>query len=238
MPSAGELACVWPYAGTPDAAYRLRGTMKLYYSPGACSLAAHIAMNEADRSFELERVDLRSHRTAGGADFFAINPKGYVPALQLDGDGSPVLTEVAAVLQYIADLVPGQRLAPASGTFARYHLQEWLSFIGTEIHKLFGPLAAPDTPALTAERARSRLAERFDYVARALASRSYLMGETFTVADAYLFSMLRWCDRFDIELARWPVLERYYQRVHARPRVQSALAAEGLLEARRYRRSA
>jgi glutathione S-transferase len=212
--------------------------MKLYYSPGACSLAPHIALREADRMFELERVDLRAHRTAGGEDYYTINPKGYVPALRLDGPDSMVLTENAAILQYIADLVPERRLAPASGTFARYHLQEWLSFISSEIHKQFSPLFHPDTPALMQERNRSKIADRFGYVANPLAERDFVMGEAFTVADCYLFALLRWTERFEIDRTEWPALERYFQRVLQRPTVQAALGAEGLLEPKRYRRTA
>jgi glutathione S-transferase len=212
--------------------------MKLYYSPGACSLAPHIALREAERTFDLERVDLRAHRTASGADYFTINPKGYVPALQLDEGDSKVLTENAAILQYVADLAPERRLAPANGTFARYHLQEWLSFISGEIHKQFSPLFAPDTPALTEERARTKLGERFGYVSRMLADRAFLMGDTFTVADCYLFVMLRWTERFEIDRHAWRNLDDYFHRVTQRPTVHAALGAEGLLEAKRQRRSA
>jgi glutathione S-transferase len=128
--------------------------MKLFYSPGACSLGVHIALREAERTFDLERVDLRSHRTASGADYYQINPKGYVPALRVDGPGSPILTEAPAILQYIADLVPEKRLAPPPGTIGRYHLEEWLTFVSAEVHKTFGPLFHPDTPAPTQARAR------------------------------------------------------------------------------------
>jgi glutathione S-transferase len=214
------------------------GIMKLYYSPGACSLAPHIALREIERSFELERVDLRAHRTASGVDFYTINPKGYVPALRLDGPGSMLLTENAAILQYIADLAPERRLAPANGTFARYHLQEWLSFIGSEIHKQFGPLFQPDTPGLVEGRVRGKLGERFGYLSKVLAERDYVMGETFTVADCYLVAVLRWCDRFLIDLHAWTNLEHYYARVLHRATVQAALAAEGLFEPKRMRRSA
>ncbi len=209
--------------------------MKLYYAPGACSLATHIALREADRSFELERVDLRAHKTGAGVDYLKINPKGYVPALQLDGPGSPVLTENVAVLQYVADLAPDRGLAPPNGTFARYHLQEWLAFISTEIHKSFSPLFKPDTPALTAERARNRIAHRLGYTSEQMSRSSYVMGETFTVADCYLFTMLRWCERFDLDCH---MLGDYFHRVMERPAVHAALAAEGLLEPKRHRRSA
>ena len=126
--------------------------MKLYYSPGACSLSPHIVLREAGRRFDLERVDLKSHRTASGVDYLAVNPKGYVPALQLDGPGSPILTEGPAIVQYIADLAPDARLVPPNGTFARYHLQEWLGFLTTEVHKMFRWLGRPDTPAHTQAR--------------------------------------------------------------------------------------
>ena len=212
--------------------------MRLYYSPGACSLAPHIALREADRTFELERVDLRAHRTANGHDYYTINPKGYVPALQLDGHEGMVLTENAAILQYIADLAPERRLAPPHGTFARYHLQEWLSFIGGEIHKQFSPLFQPDTPALTQERLRGKIGERFLYLSDVLVDRAFLMGETFTVADCYLFALLRWCERFDLDLQIWPNLDDYFHRIMPRPAVQAAMAAEGLLETKRARRSA
>jgi glutathione S-transferase len=212
--------------------------MKLFYSPGASSLAVHIALREIDRTFELERVDLKTHRTTTGADFTQINPKGYVPALRLNGVGNDILTEVAAILQYVADLAPEYQLAPANGTFARYHLQEWLSFIGDEIHKQFGPLFHPETPAPTVERVRTKIARRFGYLDRVLADRQYLLGETFTVADAFLYVMIRWCERFDFELRRWPNLDDYFHRIAARPAVQAALVAEGLIEHKRVRHSA
>jgi glutathione S-transferase len=214
------------------------GLMKLYYSPGASSLAPHIALREAGRVFDIERVDLRAHRTASGTDYLTINPKGDVPALQLDGPQSLVLTENAAILQYIADLVPDTGLAPPSGTFSRYHLQEWLAFIGTEIEKPFTALFQPDTPALTQERARGRIGERFVYISGVLVDRAHLMGETFTVADCYLFSVLRWCERFGLDLHLWPNLDEYFLRISERPSVHGALASEGLIEARRYRRTA
>jgi glutathione S-transferase len=212
--------------------------MKLYYSPGACSLAPHIALREADRDFDLERVDIKTHLTANGDNFFAINPKGYVPALRVDGPASPVLTENAAILQYIADLVPHSGLAPACNTIGRYHLQEMLSFISSEVHKQFGPLFARDTPAPTEARSRTKLGERFGYLETVLANRSYLLGETFTVADCLLFAMLRWCERFEIDLAQWHHLDDYFHRIAARPAVHAALEAEGLLERKRVRRSA
>jgi glutathione S-transferase len=212
--------------------------MKLYYSPGACSLSPHIVLREAGRNFELERVDLRTHRTSTGIDYMLINPKGYVPALEIDGPGSEILTEGPAIVQYVADLAPYSHLAPPNGTFARYHLQELLSFISTEIHKQFSPLFLPDTPEPVKERQRGKLADRFLYVSELLVDKGHLMGESFTVADAYLFVMLRWCERFDIDRALWPNLDEYYLRLVERPAVKAALAAEGLIDSKRVRRSA
>jgi len=212
--------------------------MKLYYAPGACSLSPHIVLREAERRFDLERVDLKTHRTSSGGDYLAINPKGYVPALQLDGPGSPILTEGPAIVQYIADLAPDAHLAPPNGTFARYHLQEWLNFISTEVHKQFGPLFSAATPPAVAERQRGQISRRFLYLQDVLDDRAFLMGETFTVADAYLFVMLQWCGVHGIDLGLYPNLDDYESRIAARPAVQAALSAEGLLEHHRYRRSA
>jgi glutathione S-transferase len=212
--------------------------MKLFYAPGACSLSPHIALREAERTFVLERVDLKTHVTASGANFYDINPKGYVPALQLDEIGGEVLTEGPAIVQYIADLAPDTRLAPAAGTFARYHLQEWLNFISSELHKQYGLLLAAETPPPTQARLRGVLAGRYAWVNGVLLDRPFLMGETFTVADCYLFAMLRWNQRVSIDVELWPNLAGYYERVFERPTVQTALAAEGLLDTKRHRRSA
>jgi glutathione S-transferase len=211
--------------------------MKLYYAPGACSLSPHIVLREADRRFDLERVDLKAHRTASGADFLQINPKGYVPALQLDGPRSPVLTEGPAIVQYIADLVPDAHLAPPSGTFARYHLQEWLNFISSELHKQFGPLFDARTPDTVAQRQRAKIGVRLLYLQDVLDDRAFLMGETFTVADAYLFTILRWCPANGIDLGLYPNLRDYEDRIAERPAVQAALSAEGIL-GHQQRRSA
>jgi len=212
--------------------------MKLYYAPGAPSLAPHIALCEIDRSFELERVDLRTLRTASSGTYLAINPRGDLPALQLDEPGREMLTGTAATLLYLADLAPEHLLAPAAGTFARYHLISWLDFIALELHAHFEPLFAPETPAPVQVRARGKLGERFLYLADVLIDRAYLMGETFHVADAYLFAVLRWCERFELDLAIWPNLDDYFHRCLDRPAVQRALAAEGLLEQHPHRRSA
>jgi glutathione S-transferase len=197
--------------------------MKLYYSPGACSLHPHITLREAGVPFELERVDIRAHKVArDGSDYYAVNPKGYVPALRLD-DGS-LLTEGAVIDQYVADLKPEKNLVPAAGTMARYRVQEWLNFIAAEVHKSFGPLFGNDD-ALK-EVARKRLAGKFELVEKTLASQPYLTGDHFTVADAYLFNMLRWTTFTGISLDGWPGLKAFFARVEARPAVQEALAAE------------
>jgi glutathione S-transferase len=202
--------------------------MKLYYSPGACSLSPHIVLREAGLSFEIEKVDLRTKKTESGKDFTAINPKGYVPALQLD-DGS-LLTEGPAIVQYIADKAPQSKLAPAHGTMERYRLQELLNFISTEIHKGFSPLFNPSYPEEVKKTFRENLGKRFDNLNGPLEKGPFLMGEQFTVADAYLFTVLNWCQWVNIDLSKWPVLQAYQGRVAARPHVQAALKAEGLLK--------
>lgn len=200
--------------------------MKLYYAPGACSLAAHIALVEAAVPYTLEKVDLGAKRTAAGVPYLEVNAKGSVPALMLD-DGA-VLTENAVVLQYIADQQPGTALAPAHGTFARYRLIEWLNYIATEIHKGFGPLWNRALPAAAHDAARAALDKRFAYVAKRLASTPCLMDETFTVADAYLYTLLRWTGPLAIDIAAHPPLPAYMARIGARPGVQKALAEEGI----------
>jgi glutathione S-transferase len=214
--------------------------MKLFYSPGACSLSPHIVLREAERGFDLERVDLRTHRTATGGDFLLINPKGYVPALQLDGPGSPVLTEGPAIVQYIADLAPDAHLAPPHGTFARYHLQEWLNFLQGELHKQFGFLKHYEgkLPRAVVEGVRGQIGERLLYLQDVLSDRAFLMGESFTVADAYLFTMLQWCGNHRIDLGLYPNLDDYEVRVANRPAVIAALTAEGQLARHHDRRSA
>ena len=198
--------------------------MKLYYSPGACSLSPHIALCEAGLDADTERVDLRAKKTASGADYRTVNPKGQVPALQLD-DGT-VLTEGPAVVQYIADQAPSKQLAPAAGTLERYRLMELLNFVSTELHKSFSPLFKPDTPDDYKPIARRNLSERFELAAGMLGDKPYLMGERFTVADGYLYVMLTWAKKMGIDLAQWPALGGYFDRVSARPAVQQALEAE------------
>jgi glutathione S-transferase len=202
--------------------------MKLYFSPGACSLASHIALREAGLDFTLEQVDLRSKRTAGGHDFAAINSKGYVPALEMrDGD---LLTEGPAILQFVADLAPDRQLAPANGTLERYRLIEWMNFISTELHKSFSTLFRPTSTEDMKEAARTHLRNRLTWLAARLEGSDFLMGSQFTVADAYLFTVLGWAGIVQFDLAPWPVLAAFTQRVAARPSVQQALRAEGLLD--------
>jgi glutathione S-transferase len=199
--------------------------MKLYISPGACSLSPHIVSREAGLNVEIVKVDLRAKTIkATGADYRAINSKGAVPALQLD-DGQ-VLTEGAAIVQYLADQKPASNLAPAAGTLDRYRLQEWLSYIGAEIHKLIGGMF---NPAMTEEAKAATLAltdTRLQWVAKQLEGKDYLMGKTFTVADAYLFTVVGWLKYFKVDLGQWPAVKAHSERVAARPAVQAALAAE------------
>jgi len=203
--------------------------MKLYYSPGACSLASHIVAREAGIELPLEQVDLNAKRTAGGADFLRINPKGAVPALELD-DGE-VLTEGAAIVQYLADRRPDSGLAPPNGTLARYRLQEMLSFIGSEIHKTYSPLFNPATIDTVRAERKTMLATRYGWLDRRLASQTWLVGDRFTAADAYLFTVTNWAAHVDLDLSGFAAVAAFQQRVAARPQVQAALRAEGLLPA-------
>ena len=198
--------------------------MKLYYSPSACSFSPHIALREAGLDFDLVKVDLKSRTLADGSDFTKINPKGYVPVLELD-DGS-VLTEGPAIVQYIADLKPESGLAPKAGTFERYRLQEWLAFINSEIHKGFGPLFNPETPDETKATARENLSKRLGFVAEHLAKSGFLLGRQFSVADGYLFTVLNWGQWTGVDIAQWPALVDFQKRVGSRPSVQAARAAE------------
>ena len=196
--------------------------MKLYYSPGACSLSPHIVAEEAEIAVELERVDLRRHTTEKGQDYYKVNPKGYVPALELD-DGS-ILTEGPAIVQYLADQRPASQLAPANGTIARYHLMEWLGFISSELHKNFSPLFR-DASEEVKSAAKVNIAKRFAYVDEVLAKNDYLLGK-FSVADAYLFVMTNWATAMKLELPSH--IAAFRKRMLARPKVQSAMKAEGL----------
>jgi glutathione S-transferase len=200
--------------------------MKLYFSPGACSLSPHIVLRESGAKFDLEQVDNRTKKTKSGADFWQVNPKGYVPALELDN--GEVLTEGPVVVQYIADQNPGAGLLPAAGTLERYRVQEWLNFITSEIHKSFGPLFKDTTPEEYKTVVKENLAKRFAYVDEHLAKRHYLSGEKFTVADAYLYTVSRWLARVGMDIGQWPNVKAYAERIAARPKVQEALKAEGL----------
>ena len=202
--------------------------MKLYYFSGACSLASNIALREAGLKFELVKVDRRTRKAADGLDYTEVNPKGYVPALALDN--GEVLTENIAVLQYIADRNPASRLAPPAGTMERHRLVEWLAFISTEIHKSFSPLFRDDSHEEVKQYVRRHLRGRLDHLNRALGNRQFLMGDTFTVADAYLFTVLSWGRFVNIDLTEWPQLQRYVERVGSRPHVMEALRSEGLLK--------
>lgn len=200
--------------------------MKLYYAPGACSLASHIVLREAGLAFTLDKVDMGSKRTADGKDFLAVSPNGYVPALEIEP--GLVLTEGPAILQLLADNAPGAQLAPGAGTLERYQLQSWLNFITSEIHKGFSPLFKPEMPAEAKAFFVEQLGKRFDVLERHLAQNDYLMGERYSIADAYLYVTTNWAAYLGISLDRWNALNAFRARVAARPAVQAALAAEGL----------
>jgi len=204
--------------------------MKLYYAPGACSLSPHIVLKEAGYTFTTERVDLKTHKTSSGGQLQDISAKDYVPILELDTGER--ITEGPAIVQYLADQRPDSKLAPPAGSLERYRLQEWLNFITAELHKAFYPLFHRDSTSTDWQEAmETKLAAKFDLVGIELGGRSYLFGEQFTVADAYLFTVLNWTQFVNIDLNRWPVLARYHARVAARPKVKEALQAEGLLQA-------
>jgi glutathione S-transferase len=203
--------------------------MKLFLAPGACSLAPHIVALEAGLNASYEKVDLRAKKTESGADFTAINPKGYVPALQLDN--GEVLTEVSALIQYLADQAPASGLLPEPGSSARYRVLEWIGFISTELHKGFGPLFKPDTPDAYKTIVVANLNRRLAYLEEVLAGRSYLVDDRFTVADAYLFTILRWTGPLKVDLSGYKNVVAYMDRVANREKVRQALQDEGLLKA-------
>ena len=202
--------------------------MKLYFSPGACSLSPHIILHETGLPFTTEKVDLRSKQTASGADYAVINPKGYVPALETD-DGV-LLTEGPAIVQYLADKVPEKNLAPAIGSIERYQLMGWLNFIGTEIHKNYSPLFNPASPDESKSNARANLTKRYGYVERMLEGREYLVGTGFSVADGYLFVVTNWAGNLKLDLSAFPNIAAFQKRISARPAVRQAMKAEGLLD--------
>ena len=202
--------------------------MKLYYSPGACSLSPHIALQEAGLAYTPVLASTKSHKLQDGTDYYGINPLGYVPVLELDNGER--LREGPAIVQYIADQVPDKQLAPANGTLARYRLQEWLNFIGTELHKGFSPLFNPATPEEYKPMVRERLLQRLQWVDSQLAGKQYLMGDQFTVADGYLFTVTNWTQPTNLDISGLANLAAYRERVGARPAVQAAMKAEGLLK--------
>ncbi len=200
--------------------------MKLYYSPGACSLSPHIALKEAGLPFEIVKVDLKAKKLDDGSDYTKINPKGQVPALAMDN--GEMLTEGPVIVQMIADKAPQKKLAPEAGTTERYRLQEWLNFISTELHKSFGPLFNPAMSDDVKGVFRDRIVSKFKYVDEQLAGKDYLMGSHFTVPDAYLYTMLRWADGMKIDVSGFKNLVAYKARMAARPMVKEAIKAEGL----------
>ncbi len=201
--------------------------MKLYYSPGACSLSPHIALEESGLSYEAIAAPTKTHKLADGTDYYSINPLGYVPLLVLD-DGRQ-LREGPAIVQYIADQAPDRQLAPANGTFERAKLQEWLNFIGTELHKGFSPLFNPATPAEYKSMVIARLGERLKFTDGLLADRQFVLGDSFSVADGYLFTVTNWAQPLGIDLSPYPNLVAYRARIGARPAVIAAMRAEGLI---------
>jgi len=202
--------------------------MKLYYSPGACSLSPHIVLREAGIPFTLHKVDLKAKKVESGEDYHGVNGKGYVPALHLDN--GQTLTEGPAIVQYIADQKPASGLAPAAGTMDRYKLQEWLNFITSEVHKSMGSFFNPAQTPEWKEAVKVTLSKRLDWLAQQLQGKQYLMGDKFSVADAYLFTVLGWANHAGFDLSKWPVITQYVARVGARPKVVEAMKAEGLVK--------
>jgi glutathione S-transferase len=204
-------------------------SMKLYYSPGACSLSPHIALLEAGLPYDLVKVDLRAKKIENGDDYLKVNPKGQVPALVMDN--GELLTEGPVIVQIIADKAAGKNLAPSRDSTERYKLQEWLNYITGELHKNFGPMFSPVLGDDAKAFFKDRVMGKFKYVDSVIAGRDYLMGKQFTVADGYLFTMLTWADRLKFDLSAMPNLLAYKARVAARPKVQEALTKEGLMQA-------
>jgi glutathione S-transferase len=203
-------------------------TMKLYFSPGACSLSPHIVLREAGLAFDPVLANLKTHQLTDGTDYYGINPKGYVPLLELDNGER--LSEGPAIVQYIADQVPAKKLAPANGTMARYHMQEWLNFITSELHKGFSILFNAAMPEEAKALGRTRVADRLKWVNEQLEGRQYLMGDAFSVADAYLFTVVGWTKHVNIDIAPLTHLSAFMARMTARPAVQAAMKAEGLIK--------
>ena len=200
--------------------------MQLYFAPGACSLASHITAREAGINLDLKRADTKTKKLEDGSDYLAVNSKGAVPALKLDN--GQVLTEGVAIMQYLADQKPDSGLAPKNGTMERYRVQEWLNYITSEVHKGFSPLWNPTADPAVKTWALDGLKKKFDWLNTQLTGKKYLTGDNFTVADAYLFTVVNWTNFLSVDLAPWPALKEFQARVAARPKVQEALEAEGL----------
>ena len=200
--------------------------MKLYFAPGACSLSPHIVMREADAQYDLEQVNNQEKKTKSGTDYWTINAKGQVPVLEFDNGER--LTEGPVIVQWIADQNPGSGLVPPAGKLERYRVQEWLNFITSELHKTFGPIFRPTTPDAFKALSKENLGKRFDWLDKQLAGKKYLTGDAFTAADAYLFTVVNWVNFLSIDISKWANLKAFQERVAARPKVQEAMAAEGL----------
>ena len=200
--------------------------MQLYFAPGACSLASHITAREAGINLDLKRADTKTKKLEDGSDYLAVNSKGAVPALKLDN--GQVLTEGVAIMQYLADQKPESNLAPKNGTMERYRVQEWLNYITSEVHKSFSPLWNPTADPAVKEYASANLFKKFDWLESQLKGKKFLTGDAFTIADAYLFTVVNWTNFLGIDLAKWPALKEFQARVAARPKVQEAMDAEGL----------
>lgn len=202
--------------------------MKLYFAPGACSLSPHIVAREAGENIDLIQVDLQKKLTKDGKDFTQVNPKGQVPVLQTD-DGE-TLTEGPVIVQYLGDKAPASKVIPPAGSKERYKAQEWLNFITAELHKSFGPMFRPTTPDAYKQISLENIANRFKFVDARLAGKQYLMGDSFTAPDAYLYVMTRWAKRMEMDINQWPNVKAFNERMEARPKVREALKAEGLLQ--------
>jgi glutathione S-transferase len=203
--------------------------MKLYYSPGACSLSPHIVLRESGLPFEPVLASTKTHQLADGTDYYTINPKGYVPLLELDNGER--LSEGPAIVQYVADQVPAKKLAPPAGTLARYRLQEWLNFISSEVHKGYGALFNPAMPEEGKAVFRKKVGDRLAWIDTQLAGREFLVGDNLTGADTYLYTVTRWSERVGVDIAGRENLAAFIARIAARPAVQETLKAEGLVKA-------
>jgi glutathione S-transferase len=202
--------------------------MKLYFSPGSCSLSPHIVLREAGLKFDLEQVNNQEKKTKSGVDYWSVNGKGQVPVLELDNGER--LTEGAVIVQYLADQKPDAKLLPAAGSMERLRVQEWLNFTASELHKVYAPIFRPTTPDAYKALSKENLGKRLEWLNKQLAGKQFLMGDKFTVADAYLFTVLRWSQRIQLDLTPWPNVTAFMARVAARPKVQEAMKAEGLIQ--------